>query len=90
MLAAIRFHDWRGDGCWPCNATLARACRLKTDGPDGGEKSVRKILASLKRKGRLRIEYLKATPENRTGRTLHLDGCKSQPTQPTPGPTGPP
>jgi hypothetical protein len=73
LIVAIGLYDWGdGRGGRPGNRELIRACGLKTDGKDGGQRCIRALLAGLVERQYLRVERTAPSPMNRTGRVLHL------------------
>jgi hypothetical protein len=73
LIVTIGLYDWGdGRGGHPSNRELIRACGLKADGRDGGQRCIRALLAGLVERRYLRVERTAASPSNRTGRVLHL------------------
>jgi hypothetical protein len=73
LIVAVGLYDWGdGRGGRPSNRELIRACGLKADGKDGGQRCIRALLAGLVGRQYLRVERTASSPMNRMGRVLHL------------------
>jgi hypothetical protein len=73
LIVAIGLYDWGdGRGGHPSNRELVRACGLKADSKDGGQRCIRALLAGLVGRHYLRVQRIASSASNRTGRVLHL------------------